>query len=457
MILAVSRPQQLNGSRLILLLSILCYSIFSCATKKSSVQQHQNKVNHPNTTATHQLPSKVDTAVWKKYEEKPVKTPDKADATTKPERKYTKPDDHFEILCMLPFKTASNDSLGSEINSSSLRFVQYYAGMSMAMDELNNEGGKKINFNVKDAESVTEIAEVLSLFNNSPPHLIIGPQKAEALKYAADWAKSHETSLLSPWVSSSTITENNPYYIQTKAGISSHYAKLNEHARAHYPAESIMIISRSPEESRSRYFNDNIKFRDSIEEKFIKESDLATGVDPVVGPLLKATGPTVFILPYFSSKDENYIYHFLRRMVSEKNNKEVIVYGTSKWLEMKSEIIDFMNIYNIRISISNFFDQDNSAIRSFKKKYFDTYREFPSQDAMEGYDLVKYAIKSLRQYGPDFQWKSNSSCNGLLETSFEFQPVYKNKSADRKSGVDYYENSFLRVVEIKSNRYRIID
>lgn len=457
MILAVSRPLQLNGSKFALFLGILGYSIISCATKKPSVQQNQSKVSHPNTSAEHQLPSRIDTVVWKKYEEKTKKTSSESTSSPLPVRKYAKPDDHFEILCLLPFKTSSNDSLGSKINGSSLRFVQYYAGMYMAIEELNGEGDKKINFNIQDVESVSEVAEALSLFNNSPPHLIVGPQKAEALKYAADWAKSHETSLLSPWVSSSTITENNPYYIQTKAGISSHYAKLNEHARGHYAAENIILISKSPEESRSKYFNDNTKFRDSIEEKFIKESDLASGIDPVIGPLLKATGPTVFILPFFSSKDENYIYHFLRRMVSEKNNKEVIVYGTSKWLELKSEIIDFMNVYNIRISISNFFDQDNSAIKSFKKKYFDTYREFPTQDALEGYDLVKYAIKSLRQYGPDFQWKSNSSCSGLLETSFEFQPVYKNKSVDRKSGADYYENSYLRVVEIKSNRYRIID
>ncbi|MEO6190985.1 MAG: ABC transporter substrate-binding protein [Saprospiraceae bacterium] len=457
MISAANHQQLLNGNRNLALILVLCFCLQSCASKKPMAHSAP-KADRPKQKNTN-LPTKIDTVVWNKDEIKtklPKASNKKDNDHPVPSGKFVKEDSFYRVIGLIPMKCDLNDTSASKITSSSLRFIQYYAGMTMALDELNREGGKKIMFDIYDNESLSEVTNTLSKYEIHPPHLIIGPLKVEALKYTADWAKSHETSIISPWVSSSSIADNNPYYIQAKAGLSLHYATINEHARSHYPIENIVLVSKSAEESKVRYFNDNLIYKDSIKEKIIKETDLSTGIDPIFTSLFMNTGPTIFIVPYSSVKDENFIYHFLRRVMSEKGNKEVVIYGMYKWLEMKSDIIDFLNDYNIRFSIGNYFDQDNSTIKSFKKRYLDKFREFPSQDALEGYDIVKYAIKSLRMNGPDFQLRDNMSVPGLLETNFDLKAIQKSKS-DKNSKIDYYENSYLKIVEIKNNKYKIVD
>ncbi len=460
MISAANLRQPLSGSNLLLIV-FLFVLLAGCATRK---QKNATVIKKdPPVQKQNPLPKKIDTVVWKiedpikssVEQTNPSKANEKKSESNRFNKKYKKSNDQLEVVLLFPFKCNFLDSSTTKINTASIRYVQYYAGMLMAVDELNKETDKKINIQVFDCESLEEVSQVLEKFNKIPPHLIIGPQKVEALKYAAEWAKAHETTLFSPWVSSSTITNDNPYYIQGKAGLNAHYEILNAHARAHYPKENIVLISKSLDDSKARFFNEGISPKDTIAEVFLKEADLMTGIDPIIAPLFRNSGPTVFILPYASAKDENYVYHFIRRATSEKGNKEMVIYGTYKWLEMKSDILDFMNVYNIRISIGNIFDQDNALVKSFRRRYYDRFREFPSQDALEGYDMAKYSLKSLRTYGEDFQWKGMNSFSGLLENSFNLLPVYKSK--DSKLEEDYYENSNLKIVEIKNNRYRVIE
>jgi hypothetical protein len=113
-----------------------------------------------------------------------------------------------------------------------------------------------------------------------------------------------------------------------------------------------------------------------------------------------------------------------------------------------------LNIQKIRLSISNYVDSDNSEVRSFKKKYYNKYREFPSEEALEGYDLMKYCIRSIRNYGVDFQNTNSSIISPGLQSSFQLMPISKDKT---KNQIDFYENAFIKIIEVRNNKYRIVD
>ena len=129
-----------------------------------------------------------------------------------------------------------------------------------------------------------------------------------------------------------------------------------------------------------------------------------------------------------------------------------------KWIELKSDILDYVNTLKIRLSISNYFDNDESNIRAFKKRYFNTYREFPTEEALEGYDLMKYVVRSLKTNLYPFHWYSLGSMGNYLETEFNVSPVFKSSDQNKDPwNADYFENSFVKIVEIRSNRYRVIE
>lgn len=104
-------------------------------------------------------------------------------------------------------KSDEVDTTVSKIPSANIRFIHFYAGMKMAVEEVNYESGRKVILDVFDTKSNDVSISLLQKYDRTPPHLIIGPYKTDALKYATDWAKNHETTLISPWVSSSSITE----------------------------------------------------------------------------------------------------------------------------------------------------------------------------------------------------------------------------------------------------------
>jgi len=460
----------LSGNSIGIFLFCLLIAGTSCATRKivnKPVPKPADKevTKQKNTD----LPPKIDTVVWKENKDKksqPDKVGEKSgsgkvstsEIEKKSSKKITKEESLIRIVALLPFKTNENDTNSIKLNSASLRYVHFYAGMQMAIQEMENNVGQKIVVDVHDAPSIDEVKSNLNRYELRPPHLIIGPQKSDAVKYAAEWAKNHETSIISPWVSSSSITENNPYYIQAKAGLNAHYNLINAHVRKNFPVENIFLISKSSEDSKDWIFNDSTLYAQKIEEKIIKESDLASSNELIVGSMLKENGPTVFILPMSSNKDENFIYHFLRRVSSEKDKKEVIVYGMYKWLEMKNDIIEYLNVQKIRISLSNYIDNDQHEIKTFKRRYFDRYREFPSEDVLEGYDIMKYSIQSLNTVGPDFQFKNLNKTIPCLETSFQIKPVSKSGiSPEVSDDIDYFENAFVKIVELRNNKFRIIE
>lgn len=446
----------LSGSNLFSTLLLLVTVAFSCSTTKKVVKNKPTTTPEDKKVVYKNLPDKIDTIVWKEI---PSKSQDKTstdDSGKLDEKTSEKPFEQIHMMALIPFKAGEVDTSVNNISSTNLRFVHYYAGMKMALDEFNNSQQIPIQLDVYDTGESDRTGELLNSNETKRPQIVIGPYKSEALKYSADWAKKNKTYVISPWISSSTITEKNPYYFQVKAGLNAHYQLINDHVRSNFEVENILLISKSKEESKSKLFNNQQAGTKNIKEEIISEEDLAIRSEPILEKLLKEEGPTVFILPLASLRDENYIYHFLRRVISEKKNKTVYVYGMYKWLDMKSEIQEYINTLDVRISISNFVDGDRPEVKAFKRKYFEWYNEFPSEDAMEGYDLIKYLIRSLKKYGSSFYLNVDEPASEFLETQFLFKPVYKNVQSP-ESEIDYYENTYIRLVELKENKIKIIE
>lgn len=463
MISVQNHRRQLSGNNILALLILVVAVLFSCgSSKKIVVVKPSNKPvgDHHEVIVKKQLPEKIDTIIWKELpsnnKDKVVSIEEEGRNAANWNEKTFKPLSQIKLAALIPFKSDEVDTADRNIPINNLRFVHYYAGMKMAMDEFNHVASVPVLMDVFDTGDNDQSKDILTGFQNSLPQVVIGPYKSNELKTAAEWAKKNETILISPWISSSTIADRNPYYFQAKAGLLSHYQLINDHVRNHFPIANILLISKSKEDSKLKLFNNLVDEGQEIKEEIISEEDLATRPEPILEKFLKAEDPTVFILPMASSRDENYIYHFLRRVMSEKKNKIVYVYGLYKWLEMKSEIQEYINTLNVRISISNFVDGERPEVRQFKRSYFEKYREFPSEDAMEGYDLTKFVISSLQKYGKQFYLNTELNGSDYMETQFLFKPVYKNIH-DTSGEIDYFENKYIKLIEVKENKYKMID
>ncbi len=456
MISAQSRLLQLNGNNFILFLVILSFlcNLFACGTSKSITPVEASKKSsepvkvspHKEVPVTHDTVAKKEVLVPHTGKiDTPVHVPVQSKASNqmsgaKPFGSKTL--SHIKIAALLPFGANNSDS--STINGRS-RFVQFYAGMKLALDQYEESSLSPVSVHVYDVSDLDETQNTLKELEKNLPSVIIGPYKADALKYAAEWAKKNKITLISPWISSSSITTGNPYYLQMKAGLNAHFKAINEHVRKHFNPSSVFLVSRSESESRAKYFNlpDSTPFK----EVHFTEDELAQSQDILFEPFFQAEGPTVFILPMLSNKDENYVYQFLRRLSSEKKDRQVVVYGTYRWLDLKSDIIDYLSTLKVRLSMSNFSESDQVSVKGCRMKYYEHYGEFPSSDALEAYDLVHFVLNELNQ--------KTAASSSYLQTQFEIEPVYK--SNVQENMIDYFENRYVRIIQISNYKLKIIE
>ncbi|MBP8726092.1 MAG: amino acid ABC transporter substrate-binding protein [Saprospiraceae bacterium] len=397
-----------------------------------------------------------DTIVWKdvtpaelpsKTAEDPVKTHDERkggdDINSPASPFFGRAGKSIRMLLVAPFESEVMDSASLFAGE---RFVQFYSGMCIALKEYEQRAGLAANLQVVNETTPDAFALKLQSLSGNPPDCIIGPYGAEALKWAGEWARSNKRVLVSPWISSSKIAESNPYYLQVKAELAVHYQQIEQHVRTNFSAGQVFILAKSKDDSRLRYFNQ--RGPAAGEELIIPATEMASGTENLLDPYFHKSQPTVLIAPFSSFSDEDYIYHLLRRISSEKGDRKVIVYGTYRWLDFKPDVLDYLNQLNVRLSVGNLIDPHNDEVQNFRKKFFAQFNMYPWNDAYEGYDLANFL---LSQYNSE---KYDPTVQPFLQTKFKIER--KPRVAD-PGMTEYYENTYCRIVEMSNYRFNMLD
>jgi len=450
------RPR-LNGNKwsIIAAQALVCLFLGACSTSKSVMQPKQSQQEKKVESKVLEKP-KADSLPVKKNIE--VTTPEKKDTVIyqQPPKKEPEPvradsfvlknanRSSFNILLIAPFRTSVSDSLLPE----SVRFLQFYAGIQMALSDYDRNAAKGVHLLAVDEGGKAGVEKRLTSKSEYIPDCVIGPYDIEALKYAAEWGRTNQTLVVSPWISSSSITGDNPFYLQIKAGLNTQFKTIGKHVLKNYETKNVFVVGKTVDDPRLKHFKREAGY--DFQELILKEEELATSQDILLESYFQKDKPVVFVLPQTSAKDENFVYHFLRRVISEKLDREVIVYGTHRWLDYKEEIVDFINKLNARICLSNFMQVDAQEVDKFRLRYYDVYREFPRSDAFEGYDLMQFLLYTVNHESSIGTFKVDMEPK-YFQTKFKIDPVSKD---DNDLKLDYFENGYAKIV--KMDQYKLV-
>ncbi len=464
MTLARNHQQPLNGNKgetiLILVLVVQCFSCASTKPAKTEVHKPSEKkvvvVDPPNQTSQpdstkdskpviREVPDSTSTKINDKKNHPVIeleKPHEKVDSflirTINPEQ--------ISIMMLLPVERNASDSSFAE----SVRFFQFYCGAQLALEDYKKTNGMDVLLSVHEENGKEGVEKTLGALQTRKPDCIIGPYNIDALKLAAEWAKQNKTLVISPWISSSTIAVDNPYYLQIKAGLNKQFKFVHQHIQHHFSGKKIYIVGKSTDDPKVNLF-----LREAAthyEEVVFKEEELASSSDLLFEDYLSKDNQTVFILPHYSAKDENFVYHFLRRLSAEKLDRAVVVYGSQRWLDFKEEVVDYINKLNVRMCLGNIMDVNPVEQNKFKLRYYETYREFPRNDAFEGYDLMQFVLytSNLKSH----QVNHLSEAPKFYQTQFKIEPVSKDSLRSR---LDYFENAYLQIAEMQQYKLVVVE
>lgn len=467
---------RLSGNRYFFLLLSLTL-LLSCAAKKQVTNQRpvqiikgdtKPKVDpdqngnvdkqikpNPNIDNT-PIITKVDTIKWREDKSKDPITI--IDTPTKKGGEGSNFKEAYNVKLLIPL--GANKANEAEFEKS--RFIHFYAGVLRALEKLDDEG---IKFNVTVIDTDTNTSKATDRIDeilNPDTDLIIGPNDKDDIKVFAEQCKERSIPLVSPWQTSTKTTTENPYYIQMKPNLKEHYLRLVQSATRNFSAGEVTIVGRNNKETKSwitylQLLAENTtgkKGKPFFDTHYISQDSATFGI-AIYASVLNSPKIKAILLPQYSYNDEDYVYNCLRKLIAEKGNKNIIVYGMPLIYESERIEFDFYRALNMRLVVSDFLDENSEEIKYFRRKYLDFYGYIPTVDAIKGYDMMLYIGRNLWKYGKNFQFQLENEPSTYLSSNYAIKKSMSDENGENTDPekFDYFENKHLDIIEFKESKF----
>ncbi len=367
----------------------------------------------------------------------------------------------YNVSIMLPFLTSRFDPVNGSISEYSYWSLNFYAGVRLALEDLQNEN-THLNVTVLDSDAsdavVGRMLQTREELRNA--HLIIGPYRRDNIRMVADYAKLNDIVMVSPYSASDNLTEKNPNFIQASPTLETHCVNQLQNALSSYSPEQIVLVCRDDpaEKARLKYFQEAyFRLMGSRNATKLQEYIVATNTADYqsldVMPFIQLSDTTVFIVP---SWDETFVYSFLRKVaVTKTEMNEIVVYGMPQWMEF--EYVDFDTYEKLNLHVSSNFYVDPLApnIQFFKRRYYNSFGKVPTLEAIVGYDIMLYFGRMLKKHGTKFQYALEKESAQYLHTRFDFERVVlPTTTGVEKPPVERFENKYLNILKFQDYQFQ---
>lgn len=463
MILAPNHQLPLSGNSFVLgLIIVLGLSMVSCSGTKKVVIKDEKKVQITKANEGKKKEQSVDTIKWKKIdedypfqEEATPKTIDKVKEKPKSPFKSENFKDVYNVSLLIPL----NSNNYNQALLAKSRFVQFYAGALLALEELDAEG-IKLNLKVIDTEQTgfNLNAQKLDILNENVD-LIIGPFEKEDVKLMVDEAKQRQITLVSPWYTSTKLTNENPFYLQLKPNLKEHFFKMADHISSNFRKGEVVVLTKDNKEGNAwfNYFQEctkEIKKDENFLTQYYYSEDSLKAGNTAFFRLFESGKVKAVILPNYSYNDEDLIYSVIRRLSVDKGNNFVNLYGMPILHDSEKIDFEYYNSLKMRIVLTDYIDDTKYEIKNFKRKFLDNFGEIANADAIKGYDAMIFIGRNLNKYGRKFQFDITNQSIKLIQSNILLK---KSNSDDTKyedtSKFDYFENKHIDLIEFNGTRF----
>jgi len=459
MISVRNHQQLLNGNSLLLVLvSILFLSSCGIFSNKSSKRPRHRTRTNKKTKIKKNSKNNVDSLQWPgKKSNKESQTEDNTYGSVKKS--------NYVIDLLIPLDANRHfENLEKLEVSSTNKFLHYYTGVMMALEDLEKEG-ISITLNVMDAPiKNNRISTIKSKIAKDKPDVIIGPYVKSQIKEIAYYSKRKEITMVNPWNAFSSVASDNPNYIQLKPNLNKYYEAIIKDIDSKYSADDVYLIGLNDKYHKRRLS----KFQKlHLTDKGVKEynifiinkDSLDNGETAFDSLFTKDKWKTkVFILPNWSFKDEIFMYSALRRINIEKSEQKVIVYGLPQVLLNSTKIgYNLFKRLNIRVASQNYMDIKSYAVKSFKNRFYKRTNTFPEKNnyANDGYDMMMFVGRNLHAYGTKFQYFIENKEQHYLNSTIQLIRNVSSKDirAEKLDKINYFENNRLFILGFKFNKF----
>jgi hypothetical protein len=453
----------LSGSRIVIFCVWSCL-IFSCAGPRHATappstptvpEEEKVTIYDPKSGSEILVPRdaiKVDTIEWTKDPVAPIVI-ENIIIKDKPIIKTA-----YDIAFLMPFNAVNAELFGDQIDPKLNRFIQYYAGITLAKQRIDSAGiaVKVHSYDVTAAN--TTIDKIIGNPELKNADVVVGPYEKKELEVVASYGLENEVMVVSPWLPSYTTETENPFFIQLFPSLSTHAQAILEYIRDEMAGKKVFVVARNnaAETNRIKLFTTypDVKAEELIitdTSPDLEKTDLHKYLDDDNG--------TIFILPYYAKTDESFVNSFMRKLHAEKDTREAIVFGLPQWVGYSNLNGNYMESLSLHLSISSFIDIASPEYATFRANFLSRFHTVPDLNAFLGYDLMMWLADKLSTGGQEGLIGQMDPSQYGLASGFDIRPVYKSNSATDKVEMKmplYYENRRVRILHYIEKDYVLV-
>lgn len=365
-------------------------------------------------------------------------------------------DKELRIALLIPFQLEETDSIAIvdpvelKLPSAyeSLDFIQFYEGAMLAVDSLKNAGlhCKLYVYDADAGEHVSKMRRIISNDGLSTMDLIIGPFFSKSFEMAADYAASHSIPIVNPLSQRSEILKDNPYVFKAQPSLWTQYNETARYIADKYADANVIILRRNSEENKSmaavlhtaigKHSSGAVNPKDLI---YSESHDAGLMKSMVAG-----RKNVIFML----TADKALLPALLRNLNDDREKYDITVFGLPEWENMDLDVSYMLNL-DTHLFSPWFVDYTKPDVYRFVERFRENYKTEPGQTELAylGYDLSFFFIRSLMNYGRDFQECLSHAAHNGLSTGFRF---WKTESGG-------YENTATSVYRLKDYKRYLVN
>ena len=381
----------------------------------------------------------------------------------------------YNVAVILPFMT-NLFSGRSEIPGQSIRAIEFYEGIKIALDSLKREG-VNLNVNVFDSQKDQEgLDRVLEKMEGTEWDLIIAHTSTDVLKVLAEYGKKHQIPVVSAFNNNNSIAEANHFYIQVNSGFEVHSRHI---------ANFINGNIKMPSQTGLKKINylllgmseDSLKMEMIQEAYSLSKNEPSARLPQMIGNEAISIGVlqkyfardalNVVVIP--SDKSEIFVFSCLREIsslynkIEPRNSYQFLVIGSSQWKYFERVNYEYYNNLHLHFTDEFFINKEDRKIKQFEEGYRQIYGIAPREFAYIGFDIMLYFGRMLKKHGTAFPDKLIDEPQALRHTRFEIEPVYeKTQTLDSaaikvQNRISRFENQYLNIIQFSEYDFKLIN
>ncbi len=384
----------------------------------------------------------------------------------------------YNIAIVMPFMTASHD-FKSEVSPLSLRAVEFYEGLKLALDSLEREG---LRLDVRVYDSQRDAEEVNNILTNpelAEADLIFGPVNTSALRQVANFGLQYAIPVVSVFNNYTEVTEDNHYFIQVNPSFEVQSRYIGTFAAKHikipttYPQTikkiNYLMLGMAEDTVRMSEVQNAYSLALNDPQAKIPQKVLTAGAFSIENIKSHFSPDAINVVVVPSYRNEAFVSAVLRELsalvdkVESKNSYQFLVIGMPQWKYFERVNFEYYENLQLHFPDEYYIDANNTLNKEFRKGYKARYGIAPREFAYIGFDVMLYFGRLLKKHGTGFPEHFDQETYIGRHTQFHFEPMMRHRKIMDSGNIieqqliKRFENNYTNFVQFKDYEFKALD